>query len=71
MYFVLAEALDATVVTCDAPLATAPGHARESRSSTERRPRARGLGLPDVQPALLPIVEWRGVILREADHFLA
>ncbi len=26
MYVVLAEALDATVVTCDAPLATAPGH---------------------------------------------
>ena len=26
MYVVLAEALDATVVTCDAPLAKAPGH---------------------------------------------
>jgi predicted nucleic acid-binding protein len=26
MYIALAEALDATVVTCDAPLATAPGH---------------------------------------------
>jgi len=26
MYVVLAEALDATVVTCDAPLAEAPGH---------------------------------------------
>ena len=26
MYVVLAEALDATVVTCDAPLARAPGH---------------------------------------------
>jgi len=26
MYIVLAEALDATVVTCDAPLAGAPGH---------------------------------------------
>ena len=26
MYVALAEALDATVVTCDVPLATAPGH---------------------------------------------
>ena len=26
MYVALAEALDATVVTCDAPLANAPGH---------------------------------------------
>jgi predicted nucleic acid-binding protein len=26
MYIVLAEALDATVVTCDRPLARAPGH---------------------------------------------
>lgn len=26
MYVALAEALDAAVVTCDAPLATAPGH---------------------------------------------
>jgi len=26
MYIALAEALDAAVVTCDAPLATAPGH---------------------------------------------
>ena len=26
MYVALAEALDAVVVTCDAPLATAPGH---------------------------------------------
>jgi predicted nucleic acid-binding protein len=26
MYIALAEALDATVVTCDAPLATAPGY---------------------------------------------
>ena len=26
MYVALAEALDATVVTCDAPLAKAPGH---------------------------------------------
>ena len=26
MYVALAEALDATVVTCDRPLATAPGH---------------------------------------------
>lgn len=26
MYIALAEALDATVVTCDAPLAKAPGH---------------------------------------------
>jgi predicted nucleic acid-binding protein len=26
MYLVLAEALDATIVTCDAPLAKAPGH---------------------------------------------
>jgi predicted nucleic acid-binding protein len=27
MYVLLAEALDAPLVTCDAPLATAPGHA--------------------------------------------
>jgi len=26
MYIALAEALDATVVTCDTPLAKAPGH---------------------------------------------
>ena len=26
IYVALAEALDATVITCDAPLATAPGH---------------------------------------------
>jgi predicted nucleic acid-binding protein len=26
MYVALAEALDAPIVTCDAPLATSPGH---------------------------------------------
>jgi predicted nucleic acid-binding protein len=26
MYVVLAEAIDATVITCDVPLAKAPGH---------------------------------------------